>query len=519
MIDLYIEPDSKIQIIANCPLDPTYDHTIWFDDADKQYAYFAGITKYGYYKQSYQRVQRGKIRVEQKADNLYNCNYLCFQNTAYGTKWFYAFISNVEYINDITSEITFEIDVMQTWMFDYTPDMCFVEREHSVTDRIGDNTVPEALEQGQYIEMDAEPIGPVQTVGASIIFITTFNNDAELTNADGKIINGVYSGLNIVVFTSVADANEFIKKVVDANKTEGILSIFMCPFTPTLGSDVQFDSASVTKHRGSLNGYMPKNNKLYCYPYNLLHLQNDTASADFRYEFFAGDTCDFVIRMAIMPEPTIVFIPSNYVVGGEAVEYRLATTHFPQCAFSTDVFKVYLAQNAASLPVSMISSITSGALGVAGAVNGYSNASPRKKTSGILGIVESAVGAVTGVAQDLAQVYDITTKPPQANGSQTSATDFALGIKIMYARKYTIRAEYAKIIDDYFTMYGYATHRVKAPNRNSRPHWNYVKTIGCTITGSVPGDDIVKICQIYNNGITFWKKGAEVGNYSLDNSP
>ena len=68
-------------------------------------------------------------------------------------------------------------------------------------------------------------------------------------------------------------------------------------------------------------------------------------------------------------------------------------------------------------------------------------------------------------------------------------------------------------------MFGYATNRVKVPNRNSRPHWNYVKTIGCVVVGSVPADDMNSICSIYNNGITFWKKGTEVGNYSLDNRP
>jgi hypothetical protein len=74
------------------------------------------------------------------------------------------------------------------------------------------------------------------------------------------------------------------------------------------------------------------------------------------------------------------------------------------------------------------------------------------------------------------------------------------------------------MIDDFFTMYGYAVRRCKIPNRSSRPHWNYVKTIGCCITGSVPADDMRKICSIYDAGITFWKNGNEVGNYSLNNS-
>ena len=75
------------------------------------------------------------------------------------------------------------------------------------------------------------------------------------------------------------------------------------------------------------------------------------------------------------------------------------------------------------------------------------------------------------------------------------------------------------MIDDYFNMYGYAVKRVKHPNFSSRPHWNYVKTVGCYLIGDVPADDAKKLCSIYDHGITFWKNGDEIGNYSLDNSP
>ena len=77
---------------------------------------------------------------------------------------------------------------------------------------------------------------------------------------------------------------------------------------------------------------------------------------------------------------------------------------------------------------------------------------------------------------------------------------------------------YGELRLDYFDMFGYATHRVKIPNRSIRPHWNYVKTNGCVLRGNAPADDVRKICTIYDDGITFWKNGDEIGNYSLDNS-
>ena len=138
---MYIEPNTVIRILHNCPLDKTYDHTIYFSSENAQISYFQGLTKYTFTEQTYQRVQRGKARVQRKAEDLYDCNYMMFQNSSFGNKWFYAFITSVEYVNNITSEISFEIDVMQTWFFDYTLEDCFVEREHSVTDNIGDNLV------------------------------------------------------------------------------------------------------------------------------------------------------------------------------------------------------------------------------------------------------------------------------------------------------------------------------------------------------------------------------------------
>ena len=47
--------------------------------------------------------------------------------------------------------------------------------------------------------------------------------------------------------------------------------------------------------------------------------------------------------------------------------------------------------------------------------------------------------------------------------------------------------------------------------------WTYTKTRGCVLVGDAPADDVRAICNIYDSGITFWKNGNEVGNYSLDN--
>ena len=93
-----------------------------------------------------------------------------------------------------------------------------------------------------------------------------------------------------------------------------------------------------------------------------------------------------------------------------------------------------------------------------------------------------------------------------------------MGKQQFYYGRCSVTAQQAKIIDDYFDMFGYATRRLKVPNRNARPHWNYVKTVSCNIHGSIPAGDMDRICEIYDKGITFWRDGNEVGHYELDNS-
>lgn len=150
-----IVPNSKIYLLRNVPLDNTYTDTMWFENASSQWTHFKtrADTDGGKYfnEQTYQRVGINKCRLQISADEIYNYNYMMFQNTNYGNKWFYAFINHVEYINNAVSEITYEIDVMQTWAFDYQLGQCIVEREHASTDVAGDNLQPEPFDVGEYI--------------------------------------------------------------------------------------------------------------------------------------------------------------------------------------------------------------------------------------------------------------------------------------------------------------------------------------------------------------------------------
>ena len=150
-------PDGRLYIISGCPCDPDYEHTLYWPNKEGQHAYFLTKAKYRVDNMSYQRAKRGRVRVQYKAEDLYDCNYIAFQNSSFGNKWFYAFIDDVTYVNNITSEISYTIDVIQTWITEMDLQQCFVLREHAATDNVGDNLLPEDVDTG---EIHGSPLYP-----------------------------------------------------------------------------------------------------------------------------------------------------------------------------------------------------------------------------------------------------------------------------------------------------------------------------------------------------------------------
>lgn len=496
----YITPNSIIRLLKNVPLDNTYRHTIYFASKSDQISYFIGLVKHSLTSQSYQRVNKGTMRVNVSADSAYDCNYLMFQNTAFGTKYFYAFIKSVEYINNVTCEIEFEIDVMQTWMFDYTLTKSFIERKHTPTDNIGDWVQPENVDLGVYIDSHEQETNLFNSY--SVVIITADVSESDPPNG---MIGGLYSGCRYITAlvnteSQVEVLNNYLVALVKANNQDAIVSILYVPtaIVPTEAGSPKHYTAEYPPHISDIDGYVPRNKKLLTYPYNFMYVSNNEGDGViYRYERCnktenGNILCGIFTQFSANPE--IAFMVYGY--NGEVLDYddALFIKSFPQCCFSYDTFRAWVAQGG------VLKTTISGAGVVGSAISG------------------NAMGAVLGTSNMVNDVVNASLKPNtligQAGGSFNAANKFQ-DFRITQRH---ILPSFAKIIDDYFDKYGYAYNQYGTVDRSTRPHWNYIKTRDVTITGSVPVDDMRKICQVYDNGITFWKNGSEVGDYSLDNS-
>lgn len=154
---MIVVPETEVRLLNNVPLLNTYEHQLTFGSELEQQTYFIGkstlankFTDFTYVRQD------GSILVPKARDKLYSTNYLMFKNTDFSSKWFYAFITKLEYINPDTTKVHFEMDVFQTWQFDFTFRSSYIEREH--TKRWNDdgspviNTIDEGLDYGSEYE-------------------------------------------------------------------------------------------------------------------------------------------------------------------------------------------------------------------------------------------------------------------------------------------------------------------------------------------------------------------------------
>lgn len=111
----YVAPNSDLWLCRGVPLDSEYHYSYRPASASAQQTAILAYKAFTLTNQSYIRHTNNAIRVAISPDNALGCNYMAFRNTSFGNKMFYAFITDVEYVNNETSLITYSIDVLQTY--------------------------------------------------------------------------------------------------------------------------------------------------------------------------------------------------------------------------------------------------------------------------------------------------------------------------------------------------------------------------------------------------------------------
>lgn len=471
------------------------------------------------------RVGSYEVKVPFNEMTAMNINYLAFRNLPYSDEWSFCFVTDVLYKSPYTTQIKFELDIFQNNFYKCSIKPCFVEYQHikKSDDVIGGNLIPIAIETGEPIVAE---YSAYQLNGWHICAYVTEGTTGK--DFEGAVVNNVYraASLGHMAIDNGGEewANKLIKAYNDEGKVDAILSLFMSPQLCINAKDGGNEANKIISITDNFfEGYKPKNNKLYSYPWcYVLADNNEGQTAIYKFELSnrSDNSIDFKIKGCINTLPQTIMYPSQYK--GNTLNYTdgMVNSSFPMCAWSSDTFRAWVAQNKSTLGLSAMSSAINIARGVA---TGAASAAALPFTggasmAGVSGADKQISGSVQSTLALIAEVSDKERQPATAHGKVLSENiNAALNITGISFYTMTCKREFAEIADSFFDAYGYPINKITTPLLNSRSSWNFLKTQNCGFSGAVEMSQLSSLRSIFDNGVTLWHTD-DVGNYSLSNN-
>lgn len=528
--------------LVKVPLEIDNKNQLTFASKTAQYNYFNSCTHIELDDSSYQR-KDSIVRYPGHIDDLIGYNYCMYKNTAYSDKWYYAYITDMRYSSDSMTIVSIKTDVWQTWWSDITFHKSFIEREHVNSDNYGEHTIPENLETGEYItsfSFDSTAIG-----NCHIVMGTTISPIDGETAVTGGVYGGIYSGCKYYVFQSEGYLNSALNTIATNGNSDSIVSLFYCPDWITGYSTATFingvaevpNSNTVNKsvgiviplHPTVIDGYTPKNKKLFTHPYvGYLVSNNAGDNITYRLEDFLqvpdqDDNYNGELQIwgTCTPGGSIRLIPKYYKVKDSTLveeynnEYGLSAGKYPVASWGNDVYTNWLTQNGVNIAGNKFNA-TEWGLMIGGAKASLGIGS---MMAGIPGGQGNLIGGLGDIFNTMQTDYHHSFNSVQASGNiNCGDVNYSSGKLTFSGYFMTIKSEYAKIIDNFFSMFGYKVNDVKLPNITGRTNWNYVKTIDCNVHGFIPQADLLEIKNMFNAGVTFWHHPSTFLDYSQSNN-
>lgn len=550
MKNIPVQPDTTIILLKN-PLSMDNKNQLTFASKEEQFNYFFNLPKIIEDNFSYQR-KDGSIRFPAHIDNLIEFNYVMYKNVNYSDKWFYCFITGMNYENDEVTTIYIQTDVFQTWQFDLNWKESFIEREHIDVnlDIPGANLYPESLETGEVKEISTAEFDELEPC-----YIVAYTGDRliENINQNGASYNGIWSSVCFLVCNVLSNVLELINNSGQGDKILTVFSIPKLAVKDFLISNNMWNKSdtnyslfkpinqdfmqaplfkTLVETPSTIDGYTPKNQKLRTYPYLYLGFNPQNGSEKiYRYENFNGAP-KFKIISEINPNPSVYFIPQNYNIIDNLNE-ACSLNGYPNISYKNDYYNTWLAQNSQMISLDMrqehinylSNQVLSGINGTTSSTFSASGGDTQGVLSGIIGAFNTGAQLAINQAnhdlniqKQLAQIQQQKLLPDKANLGSSNATLLGYNMidKAIFTR-FSIKRQFAERIDKYWDMYGYLTNTVKLPNINNRPNWNYIKTIGANILADIPQDDLLSLKNLFDNGITLWHNPITFLDYSQNN--
>ena len=355
-------PQTEVHLLSNVPFNFSYNNVMDFDTINEQTTYFINKSKLEFEDLTHQRVNNNSINLEVAYEDLYDVNYMMFQNEKIPGKWFYAFITSYDFVSPNVTRISYQIDVYQTWLFEMEWQTTYVEREHTKRFNQDGTPVINTIEEDLQYGTDYKTIYKRKCNDDNIIWLVAITKSpieeilGSTVSHVGKVGN-IYTPLCYTLVPTDLDnvltringkvgGDTFLLNLGQNESTVGqLVSIFYTPYVPfnynidannnitTNDPNIHFidgggvgafysyygDTSwtprnySITNNMYSLMGNYSES-KLYMYPYTVIELtdmQGNTATL--KPQNFDNKSLSFDIMSCISTQPKTAIYPHGYL--------------------------------------------------------------------------------------------------------------------------------------------------------------------------------------------------------------
>ena len=485
-------------------------------------------------------------------EDLTQCNYLMYQNADISNKWYFAFIDNVQYNSLNSVIISHTIDVWQTYQFDITYYKNLILRAHVAksADTVGRWLAPEPINVAPEFERKHNVFNDLSWTPQYVLHSTSvFNNTTKKYEYKGNGTGATLSAEYGIFVNNDDDVQTVVKKYGKLSAAEALKSNDDDEYSnwisdlltgQTIDKAVKLISTTsisqLQDHRNELIGlyaipawvhdgtnkyatnnikkkdvtttlptttlacgYAPRNKKMLsslCKAY--LFYNENGFKLPLKPELFTSNTPVFTVKATeLSTNGFLLQIGSyaDYTAKTNKISYRCENR---------------LGYDANTGLDKVLNTLTS----AVGVVNAVGSVASQAFAGNVGGAVQGAVGAVqqsinmidalgqrgvnTGVSGDIMSITEKRAMPVFADVSPTEAQ--------------------CRYIDDYLDVYGYAINEIGkiSTYMKNRSNWNYIQVANCNIKVSAPNDDVNKLKQMFESGVTIWHKNF--GDYDQTNN-
>lgn len=472
--------------------------------------------------------------------NLYN--YGCLHES---NKDYYIFITETEWLSNRTVVLHYEYDYFQTYCYQMDFKKSMIEREHVKDDTFGKWLNDEGFDTGERI---VQSVVNLNGGSSDRVFCLSIRDTRDVlsTGSNSKTplpqlttFNTYERSATIVAIQDASELSWILNQVAKANRLSAVSGLYTVPSSTlalynkatcydwdtgdavgyylTAGSSTAFINAVVKP--SNIDGYTPKNNKCFLYPYCYVNISNSNGGNLIgRFEYSKNkNQVEISYRQFIIEGiPSYLWL-TNYNGFDKNLDNTLTTNDHVQIPWTADSYATYSASN----KYTMINDRRQHQID-------YAYNTGKVAISSIFS--GDFMGAITSTADNTMQLFsyennlnatinDIKNTPPSMQGTFCGNANNLIGDIGFKAELVTISAENIKTIDEYFTMYGYKVNHIEdiSSVMTTRQNWNYVKTVGANIVGNCPLDAINTVKQMFNNGTTLWHSLPTMYQYSMPN--